>query len=143
MATKPAKVALDLRLAVGLLRRRLRQTPVEGDLTLPETAALARLDRGGPSTASALAREEQIAPQSMGATLGRLEERGLIERAPDPEDGRRVVLSLSGAGRQALRDRRAERTEQLARALAENFTEAELEQLDAAAPLLERLAESV
>ncbi|HEX3243147.1 MAG TPA: MarR family transcriptional regulator [Solirubrobacterales bacterium] len=140
---KPAKVALDLRLAVGLLRRRLRQTPVEGDLTLPETAALARLDRGGPSTASALAREEQISPQSMGTTLAGLEARGLVARAPDPDDGRRVVLSLSGAGRQALRDRRAARTEQLARALAENFTEAELEQLDAAAPLLERLAESV
>jgi len=140
---KPAKVALDLRLAVGLLRRRLRQTPVQGDLTLPETAALARLDRGGPSTASALAREEQISPQSMGTTLAGLEARGLVARAPDPDDGRRVVLSLSGAGRQALRDRRAARTEQLARALAENFTEAELEQLDAAAPLLERLAESV
>jgi DNA-binding MarR family transcriptional regulator len=141
--TQPAKVALDLRLAVGLLRRRLRQTPVEGDLTLPETAALARLDRGGPSTASALAREEQISPQSMGTTLAGLERRGLLSRAADPEDGRRVVLSLSDAGRQALRGRRAARTEQLARALAENFTEAELEQLEAVAPLLERLAESV
>jgi DNA-binding MarR family transcriptional regulator len=140
---QPAKVALDLRLAVGLLRRRLRQTPVEDDLTLPETAALARLDRGGPSTASALSREEQISPQSMGTTLAGLEERGLVARAADPEDGRRVVLSLSDTGREALRDRRAARTEQLARALAENFTEAELEQLEAAAPLLERLAESV
>jgi DNA-binding MarR family transcriptional regulator len=136
-------VALELRLAVGLLRRRLRQAPVERDLTLPETAALARLDRGGPSGASALARAEQISPQSMGATLAGLEARGLIARAPDPDDGRRVVLSLSDAGRRALRDRRAARTEQLARALAENFTEAELEQLEAAAPLLERLAESV
>jgi DNA-binding MarR family transcriptional regulator len=138
-----AGVAHELRLAVGLLRRRLRQAPVEGDLTLPETAALARLDRGGPNTASALAREEQISPQSMGATLAGLEARGLITRAPDPGDGRRVVLSLSGPGRQALRDRRAARTEQMARALAENFTEAELEQLAVAAPLLERLAESV
>jgi DNA-binding MarR family transcriptional regulator len=79
----------------------------------------------------------------MGTTLAGLEQRGLLSRAGDPEDGRRVVLSLSDAGRQALRSRRAARTEQLARALAENFTEAELEQLEAAAPLLERLAESV
>jgi DNA-binding MarR family transcriptional regulator len=116
---------------------------VDGDLTLPETAALARLDRGGPSTASDLAREEQIAPQSIGATLAGLEARGLVARAPDPADGRRVVLSLSDAGRQAIRDRRAARTEQLAQALADNFSEAELEQLEAAAPLLERLAKSV
>lgn len=140
---EPPKVAHELRLAVGLLRRRLRQTPVDGDLTLPETAALARLDRGGPSTASDLAREEQIAPQSIGATLAGLEARGLVARAPDPADGRRVVLSLSDAGRHAIRDRRAARTEQLAQALADNFSEAELEQLEAAAPLLERLAKSV
>ena len=79
----------------------------------------------------------------MGATLAGLEARGLIERAADPDDGRRVVLSLSDAGRRAIGDRRAARTEQLARALDDNFSEAELEQLEAAAPLLERLAESV
>jgi DNA-binding MarR family transcriptional regulator len=137
------RVALDLLLATGLLFRRLRQTPVEDELTLPESAALARLDRGGPSSAAALSREEQISPQSMGATLSALEVRGLIERAPDPDDGRRVVLSLSDAGRSALTDRRAARTGQLARALADNFTEAELERLADAAPLLERLAEGI
>ena len=79
----------------------------------------------------------------MGATLAGLEARGLIERAADPDDGRRVVISITDAGRRALGDRRAARTEQLARALADNFTEAELEQLEATAPLLERLAESI
>ena len=54
-----------------------------------------------------------------------------------------MVLSLSDSGRRAIGDRRAARTEQLARALDDNFSEAELEQLEAAAPLLERLAESV
>ena len=54
---------------MGLLRRRLRQVPVAGALTFPETAALGRLDRGGPAAAADLARQEQISPQSMGATL--------------------------------------------------------------------------
>jgi DNA-binding MarR family transcriptional regulator len=94
----------------------------EGELTLPETSALARLDRGGPTTSAALARLEQISPQSMGATLGALEARGLVERRPDPGDGRRVVLSFTEAGLEALRNRRDERTEQLARALATGFT---------------------
>jgi DNA-binding MarR family transcriptional regulator len=137
------QVAAALRVSIGLLRRRLRQAQVEGDLTLPETAALARLDRSGPSTPGALARLEQISPQSMGATLGALERRGLVERRPDPEDGRRAVISTTRAGRQALLNRRNARTEQLARALSAGFTRAELHKLMAAAPLIERLAHSI
>jgi DNA-binding MarR family transcriptional regulator len=136
-------IAAALRVSIGLLLRRLRQTQAEGELTLPESAALTRLDRGGPATSSALAKQEQISPQSMGATLGALEARGLVERRPDPQDGRRVVLSVTDAGRQVLRNKRNARTEQLAQALSAGFTPAELKQLMAAAPLLERLAQSI
>ena len=68
-----AQIAATLRLSIGLLLRRLRQIPTSDELTLSESAALARLDRGGPATAAALARLEQISPQSMGATLAALE----------------------------------------------------------------------
>jgi DNA-binding MarR family transcriptional regulator len=136
-------IAGALRVSIGLLLRRLRQTQAEGELTLPESSALARLDRGGPATASALAKLEQISPQSMGATLGALEARGLVERRPDPADGRRVVLSVTGAGRDVLRDKRNARTQRLAKALSSGFTPGELRLLVAAAPLLERLAQSI
>jgi len=136
-------IAAALHVSVGLLVRRLRQLPREGGLTMPETSALARLDRGGPATAAALARLEQISPQSMGATLAALEARGLVERHPDPEDGRRVVLSVAESGLALLRDRRTARAEQLAQALSTGFTAEELNQLRAAAPLLERLAQSI
>src|SRR2546421_3797054 len=137
------QIAGALRVSIGLLLRRLRQVQAEGELTLPETSALARLDRGGPSTPSALAKLEQISPQSMGATLGALEARGLVERRPDPQDGRQVVISPTEAGLQALRNRRNARTEALAKALSTGFTRSELKQLMAAAPLLERLAQSI
>jgi DNA-binding MarR family transcriptional regulator len=137
------ELAATLRLSVGLLLRRLRQVPTADDLTLSESAALARLDRGGPTTAAALARLEQISPQSMGATLSGLETRGIVERAPDLADGRRVILSATDAGLEVLRNRRNARTEQLERALSSGFTPAELEQLRAVAPLLERLAQSI
>ncbi len=107
----------------------MRQAPTDGDLSLPESAALARLDRGGPATAAALAKQEQISPQSMGATLAALHERGLVARRADPADGRRIVLSISAAGLRALRSRRDERVEQLAAALAQEFSAAEREQL--------------
>jgi DNA-binding MarR family transcriptional regulator len=145
MAGEPnvTEVAGALRVSVGLLLRRLRQLPLEGELTLPETAALARLDRGGPSTPGALAKAEQISPQSMGATLAPLESRGLVERRPDPADGRRILLSITGAGLEVLRTRRNARTEALARALSDGFAASELATLQAAAPLIERLAQSI
>jgi DNA-binding MarR family transcriptional regulator len=137
------EVAAALRFSIGLLHRRLRQVRPDGGLSLPETSALARLERSGPATPSALAKEEQISPQSMGATLAALEERGLVARQPDPGDGRRAVLSLTEAGQQVLRDKRSARVAQLAEALSSTFTPAELSQLMAAAPLLERLAQSL
>ena len=79
----------------------------------------------------------------MGATLASLESRGLIERAADPDDGRRVILSISGGGLELLRNRRNARTERLAEALSSGFTRDELEQLNAVGPLLERLAQSI
>jgi DNA-binding MarR family transcriptional regulator len=137
------EVAGALRVSVGLLLRRLRQVHAEGELTMPETAALARLDRGGPTTASALARQEQISPQSMGATLGGLEARALIERQADPADGRRAVISLTEAGLKVLRSLRDAKTSKLADALAIEFTPAELGVLAEATPLIERLAQSI
>jgi DNA-binding MarR family transcriptional regulator len=138
-----ADVAGALRVSVGMLVRKLKQASAGGDeeLTLPETSALSRLDRGGPATSSDLARVERISPQSMGATIAALEQRGLIARDRDPRDGRRIVLSITDAGLQVVRMRRGARTAQIARALAAGFTPQELAQLRAVTPLLERLAE--
>ena len=130
-------------MSVGMLVRKLKQVSAGGDdeLTLPETSALSRLDRGGPAASSDLARVERISPQSMGATIAALEQRGLIARDRDPHDGRRIVLSITDAGLQVVRDRRGARTARIARALAAGFTPEEVAQLRAVTTLLERLAE--
>jgi DNA-binding MarR family transcriptional regulator len=145
MTTEPdvGDVAMALRESIGMLVRRMRQHPPDGGLTLPENAAMVRLNRGGPTTSSALAKLEQISPQSMGATLAALEARGLVARHPDPEDGRRVVLSITEVGQQMLQDKRNARTQRMAQALSAGFTPEEIRQLSAAAPLLERLAQSI
>ncbi|MBO2449085.1 MarR family transcriptional regulator [Actinomadura barringtoniae] len=136
-------VASQLQASLGLFVRRLRQ-PLTGELTLPEVSALSRLDRAGSSTTSDLARAEQITPQAMGLTLASLEKRDLVERAPDPSDGRRIVMSLTAEGARALAERRTARAEQLEKALVVGgFTSAELKTLMAAVPLVERLAENL
>jgi DNA-binding MarR family transcriptional regulator len=136
------EVAAVLRTTIGMLVRKLRQAPPD-ELTLAEMAALKYLDQGGPATSSELARADRISPQSMGATLAVLQQRGLVARDRDPGDGRRILLSITETGRQRITDRRGARTEQIARVLNDGFSPAELEQLQAAAPLLERLADKL
>ncbi|HEX3713349.1 MAG TPA: MarR family transcriptional regulator [Trebonia sp.] len=137
------EVAGALRVAVGLVVRKMRQSTAGGELTMPESSALSRLERGGPATSSDLARLERISPQSMGVTVAALLDRGLIERSRDPEDGRRIVLSITEAGVRTVHDKRGARTEQIAAALRGGFSDEELGQLRTAAALLERLAEKL
>lgn len=129
--------------SVGLLVRRVRQLPGDDALTMPERSALSRLDRDGPASSAELARAAQISPQSMNATVAALTKRALVQRERDPGDGRRVVLSVTGEGLRLLRAKRSTRSQQLAAALAGEFTPAELTRLMAATPLIERLAHSI
>src|SRR5258708_8059689 len=111
------EVARALLLCMGLLRRRLRQVPVADALAFPQTAALSRLDRGGPTASADLARQEQISPQSMGATMIELEALGLVTRQSDPDDGRRTLLSISATGMREINRRSNARMDPLGHAL--------------------------
>jgi DNA-binding MarR family transcriptional regulator len=133
-------VAAALQMSIGLCLRQLRRTDSERDLSWPETSALKRLERGGPTSVTELAKAEQISVQSMGTTLGALEARGFIKRDPHPSDGRRSVLSITKAGTRALEDRHNGRAEHLTKVLTTEFSPAEIWQLMVAAPLIERLA---
>ena len=138
----PQHVAGELRPVLGQLYRRIRQTKTADDLTLPESSALSRLERHGPVTGAQLAKLEQVSPQSIGATVQALESKGLIARAADPGDGRRVILSLTDAGRGVVQSKRTARTEQLTRGLA-GLSAEERARLLAAVPALERLSEQL
>lgn len=139
----PARVAADLRAALGPLVRRLRQFRPDGELTLSQTSVLVRLEREGPATASELAAGEGIRPQSMTTIVTVLHERGLVARDPDPADGRRFVVSLSEAGREGLHGARREKARRLTRAIEEELTPEEQATLAAALPLLERITRRV
>lgn len=135
----PETTAEQLLVVITLLLRRIKQTRDDA-LSMPETAALSRLDRLGPSTLTALAKVERISAQSLGATLASLEERKLIRRTADPSDGRQTLIALTKAGRDVTLSRRNRRARQIAQALASSFTTDECAVLLTAAPLLERLA---
>jgi DNA-binding MarR family transcriptional regulator len=133
--------ARDLRVVFSRLRRRLRDVAIGGDLTPSQTAVLTRLWKEGASSASALAGAERVRPQSMATIVAALDQRGLIERTADPEDGRRQVVSLTDAGRERAESDRQVREEWLSRAMQERYSEPERRTILDALSLLERLTE--
>lgn len=114
-AARASAVALDLRVLMGKLRRRLRETGHAGDLTWSQTSVLAHLESEGPATVTTLARAQGVRPQSMGANVAVLEAAELISGAPDPTDGRQTILSLTAAAREEIKSGRTAKEDWLAR----------------------------
>lgn len=132
-------LAGELRVCLGKLKRRLREEVHLGDLTWSQVSVLGRLERDGPATKTALARAEGVRPQSMGETLSPLKAAGLVSGAPDPNDGRQTILSLTPACREWIRAGRAAREDWLFRAISRNLTISEQKTLASAVGLLGRL----
>lgn len=132
-------LAERLRVSVGRLARRLRQQSL-GGLTPSQTSVLATLDKHGQMPMSRLADHEGISKPSATGIVGRLVDRGLVERRQDPEDGRSAIVVIAGAGRQILDERRRERTAYLARRIAA-LSEEDREILEQAVQLLEGMVE--
>lgn len=140
-ATAKSAVAHDLQVAVMRLARRLRSERGDHGLTLTQLACLATLHRHGPMTPSDLAAHEKVQPPSMTRTVNGLAERGLVQRTPDPTDGRQVVVSLTDTGRDLLAGDRAQREQWLTQQLTD-LTADERETLARATNILDRLAGS-
>ena len=67
-------------------------------VTGPQLVALQELARMGRTPVGALARSVHVSHPTMTGILDRLERRGLIERAKDTEDRRRVTAAATPAG---------------------------------------------
>ena len=133
------EVASRLRLAVTRTARRLRQEAAPG-LTPTLAAALATVERHGPLTPSELASAERVQRPTATRVVARLEEEGLVERSPDPHDGRSCLVAATAAGTDLLAELRGRKTAYLAERL-ERLPADDVAALDRAAEVLERLLE--
>jgi DNA-binding MarR family transcriptional regulator len=70
----------------------------------PVLQALAMVGRNGHSNPSRLAEIAGVSASTMTHRLDRMVERGLVERAPDPENRTRMVVSLTRAGWERFRE---------------------------------------
>jgi DNA-binding MarR family transcriptional regulator len=134
-----ARSASELRIVLGQLVRRLR---AENTFPLSHGTVLARLEREGPQTTSALAAAEHVRPQSMAHTIAELEAAGLVGRRPHPLDRRQILIELTGQGLDKLTEDRKRREGWLAEAIATELSADEQEILIQAVPLLRRLTQT-
>ncbi|WIX88684.1 MarR family transcriptional regulator [Amycolatopsis sp. DG1A-15b] len=137
-----ADLSRRVREGVGRLNWRMR---AEADRTSPGPALLAvlsRLYRAGTQTPTELAEAERLQPQSLTRILAALTIRGLIEREPDPDDGRRSRISINANGLAVLREYSAQRERWLAGALESTLSPTERQLLRLAADLLIRVADA-
>ena len=132
----------DLRLALGLLIRRMRAAaPSEShDLSWTQKSVLVRLEKEGPTTTSELARAEGVKPQSMGTAIAALEGMGMLERKADPTDGRQMNIKLTDKGSSMRRTTRDASLAWLAQAIAK-LNKQEQATLFEAGEIIKRLVE--
>ncbi|TCC21979.1 MarR family winged helix-turn-helix transcriptional regulator [Kribbella speibonae] len=142
VSASASQAASEVRVVFGRVKRRLKELAETDDLTPSQSSVLSRLDKDGPASASALAAAERIRPQSIAAILAALREADLVQRHPDPEDGRRQVVSLTTAGRHRLQGDRKVRQEWLARTLQDQCTEDERQTIIKALSLLDHAIEA-
>lgn len=130
-----AGVAAGLERLIGLFRW---LSPPSG-LSLTAAATLATLDRGGPRRLTALAAREGVTQPAMTQLVARLQDTGLVDRVPDPADGRVVQVRITAEGQAMLARRRAVRAVRVAGLLA-RLSPDEQAALAAALPAMDALA---
>jgi DNA-binding MarR family transcriptional regulator len=113
-----ARLASDLSLAVMRLARQLRFRRPQSPVSLSQLSALSTLSKEGPMTPGALAIRERVRPPSMTRVIASLADLGFVDRTAHPDDGRQVLVSVSGAGTDLLEAERRASQEWLTERLA-------------------------
>jgi len=129
-------LARRLSLSLGLVNRRIRSGG-EG-LSAGLVSALATVITHDGIRASDLARIEKVAAPSMTRAVAELEARGLVERQPDPADGRAALIRATRLGVKAMERARDDRAAQLLK-LLDGAEEIDLARLRDAVHVLEGL----
>ncbi len=135
------ELTTDLRVAVARLSRRLRAEKADDELSDGQMSVLFFLVREGPHTLSALSEHERVTPPSMNRTVNGLVGSGYAQREGHPEDGRKVVLTATEAGRRLVEETRRRRDAWLYRRL-EELSDSERDLIAAATLLLRAVADS-
>jgi DNA-binding MarR family transcriptional regulator len=108
-SVKPSRPSYILDEQIGFILRQVWQRhatifarEIGINLTSAQWAALSKLAETGPCSQNQLGRLTAMDVATIKGVIDRLTARGLTETSPDPDDGRRLLVSLSRAGQQAV-----------------------------------------
>ena len=122
----------DIWLLVGRtnikVHRALNAMLAKVDLSLAQHEILVNIHRDSGLTQKALAEKLLVVKSNISALLKKLEVRGLVRRAPDPEDSRNNQLSLTRRGEALVQESFALQNPVI-KAMASVMSDEELEQL--------------
>lgn len=85
-----------------VLQRQLARADAGDGLSRARLSALSLLVLGGPRTLGGLAASEGVRPPTMTRLVHAMEADGLLERRPNPADGRSIIVAATPAGEAAL-----------------------------------------
>lgn len=112
-SVKPSKQSYVLEDQIGFILRQVWQRhaaifarEIGINLTPTQWAALAKLTETGPCSQNQLGRLTAMDVATIKGVIDRLTTRGLTETSSDPQDGRRLLVSLTRAG-QAMAEKAA------------------------------------
>jgi DNA-binding MarR family transcriptional regulator len=123
-------------LAAGIIRRRSRT------LSMTSLSTLSTLEHTGPRRLTDLAAAEEVTQPSMTSLVTQLEQLGFAERRRDQVDARVVLVAITRAGRQLVRERRRAGAQALTE-LIDKLDEQDAVELNVALPALLRLLDVV
>jgi DNA-binding MarR family transcriptional regulator len=106
---KPSRPSYVLDDQIGFILRQVSQRhamifarDIGADLTTAQWAAMSKLAETGPCSQNQLGRLTAMDVATIKGVIDRLTARGLTETSADPEDGRRLRVSLTRAGQQMV-----------------------------------------
>ncbi|WP_342481883.1 MarR family transcriptional regulator [Paenibacillus sp. FSL L8-0340] len=130
----------DLTLVLENLTRILIRLPSIEKLSFTTLSVLHTLSRKSPMRLTELTASEQVTQSAITQLVTRLERDGLVERRPDPNDGRVVQVHITGLGANVIDSRRLDRMAQLS-TFTQGLSLEEQQAITSAIPALQHLAE--
>ena len=131
----------EIRLTIQRLARRLRSMQADESVTEGQRSVLFTLFNQGAQTLGSLSEHERVTPPSMNRTINALVQAGLVTRVGAADDGRKVTIDLSDAGRTFIHDTKRKRDAWFTRRL-ESLTPEQRSVIDQAASILKDVADS-
>jgi DNA-binding MarR family transcriptional regulator len=131
----------ELRLSIMRLARRLRAQKADDTISDSQMSVLAKLHHEGSHTIGQLSDGERVTPPSMNRTVNSLETAGFVTRGAAPDDGRKVVVTITAVGTDLMVRTQSRRDAWFVSRL-EQLDPEQRAALDAAASVIRELADS-